>query len=187
MVLGYVRFKVATNTVNTNGFSRSSLQEWPQTTLFTVFFLGGWRFRRETHKNRLFLKCLGFKNGRDRLCRKVFFSLSGFWSFQLAKQDGSLESPGLLLIPCYLSFTSSSLKSFGQLWLVLADLGWAKREHSGDRCSAYWCTGLMFRAAVTAVRGVSFKPIHLPSGAYAGWIRLALSGPSAPSRLPPRA
>ena len=65
--------------------------------------------------------------------------------------------------------------SCGQLWLVLADLAvlrlyWAKQAHSADRCCAYWWNGLMLRAAVTAVRGVSFKPIHPLFGVYAGVI-----------------
>ena len=37
---------------------------------------------------------------------------SAFGNFKLAKHDGSLESPGLLVIPCYLSFTPSSLKFY---------------------------------------------------------------------------
>ena len=43
-------------------------------------------------------------------------------------------------------------------------------RHSADRCWAYWWAGLMLRAAVTAVRGVSFKPIHPLSGVYVGVI-----------------
>ena len=57
--------------------------------------------------------------------------------------------------------------SSGQLWLVLADLAvlrlcWAKRAHLADLIDEahYWWTGLMLRAAVTAVRGVSLKPIN---------------------------
>ena len=49
-------------------------------------------------------------------------------------------------------------------------LCWAKRAHSADRCCAYWWNGLMLRAAVTAVRSVSFKPMLPPSGVYAGVI-----------------
>ena len=59
--------------------------------------------------------------------------------------------------------------------LVLADffrLCWAKQAHSADRCCACWGTGLMLRAAVSAVRGVSFIPIHPLSGVYAGVIFL---------------
>ena len=37
-------------------------------------------------------------------------AVSAFGDFKLAKHDGSLQSPGLLVIPCYLSFTPSSLK-----------------------------------------------------------------------------
>ena len=56
----------------------------------------------------------------------------------------------------------------GQLWLVLADLAvlrlrWAKRAQSADRCCAYGRTGLMLRAAVAAVCGVSFKPVLRPA------------------------
>ena len=38
-------------------------------------------------------------------------AFSAFGDFKLAKHDGSLESPGLLVTPYYLSFTPSSLKS----------------------------------------------------------------------------
>ena len=67
MVLGYVTILEAMasilETVKTiSVFSSSSLQEWPQTTLFTVSFLR--RFGRETRKGRRLLKCLSFKNGR---------------------------------------------------------------------------------------------------------------------------
>ena len=72
--------------------------------------------------------------------------------------------------------------SYKQLWLVLADLAalrlcWAKQAHFADRCCACWWTGLVLRAAVTAVRGVSFKPIHpLPlSAVYAGVIVKTMS------------
>ena len=44
------------------------------------------------------------------------------------------------------------------------------RAHSAGRCCACWWTGLMLRAAVTAVRGMSFKPIHPLSGVYAAVI-----------------
>ena len=58
------------------------------------------------------------------------------------------------------------IMSFGQLWLLLAHLAalplcWTKRAHSdwSDVVHIGW-TGLMLRAAVTAVRGVSLKPIR---------------------------
>ena len=79
---------------------------------YLQFFL--WRFGRETRKGRWFLNCLGFKNGRkiaknlERLCRKGFFRFLEISNWPLAKNDGSLESPGLLVIPCYLSFTPFS-------------------------------------------------------------------------------
>ena len=39
------------------------------------------------------------------------------------------------------------------------------------KAGAFW-TGLMLRAAVTAVRGVPFKAMHPLSGVYAGVIRI---------------
>ena len=68
---------------------------------------------------------------------------------------------------------------FGQLWLVLAYLAalrlcWAKQAHSACRCCTYWWTGLVLRAVVTAVRDVSFKPIHPLSGIYGGVFRCRL-------------
>ena len=51
--------------------------------------------------------------------------------------------------------------------LAVLRLCWANRAHSADGRSAYWWIGLMLHAAVTAVRGMSFKPIHPLSGVYA--------------------
>ena len=62
----------------------------------------------------------------------------------------------------------------GQLVLALLQfcvcVGQSGRIQLIDRCCAYWWTGLMLRGAVTAVRGVSFKPIQALSGVYAGVI-----------------
>ena len=67
--------------VNTSVFSSSSLQEWPQTTLFTGVFVAA----------------------RQRSAQKPMV-------FEVSRLHRSLESPALLVIPCYLSFTPSSLK-----------------------------------------------------------------------------
>ena len=78
----------------------------------------------------------------------------------------------LCMTPCCAAMI---MVSSGQFWLVLADLAvlrlcWAKRAHSADRCCAYWWSGLMLRAAVTAVRSVSFKPMRPLSGVCASCI-----------------